>query len=67
MKMKKTFLFIIFTVLLAVNLSAQDRDRPITLIGFGVPVDVPRSMGDTWASAQQIKVCVIHGNITFAS
>jgi len=65
--MKKSLTFLILAVLLITSLSAQDRDRPITLAGFGTTVDVPGSMGDAWASTRQIEVCVIHGNITFAS
>lgn len=47
----KRVILIICAVIFTANLSAQDRGRPITLSGFGVPVPVPGSQGDTWASA----------------
>ncbi|MCL1812515.1 MAG: hypothetical protein FWG29_03215 [Treponema sp.] len=52
---KRILLFLaILALLFTVNITAQERGRPITLIGFGVPVNVPGSYGDTFASTWSV-------------
>jgi len=61
--MKKIILIIFNLIFIfTVNIMAQDRGRPITLIGFGMPINVPGSQGDTWASAWSADDSVIFMN-----
>jgi hypothetical protein len=62
MKNKIITLFGIFVIIISTNVSAQDIGRPITLIGFGMTVDVPGSYGDAWASTWSLDDSVIFMN-----